>query len=179
MYYQSYYESPIGRILLASDEENLVGLWLEGQKYFLDTLPEKPILNDEITILVKTKQWLDRYFHLEKPSIKELSLAPIGSEFRQQVWKILCKIPYGEVRTYGDIAKIIAKNTGKKSMSAQAIGGAVGHNPISIIIPCHRVVGTNGSLTGYAGGIDKKIELLKLENVDITKFFRPKKGSAL
>lgn len=179
MYYQSYYESPIGRILLVSDEENLVGLWLEGQKYFLDTVPEEPILNDEITILVKSKQWLDRYFHLEKPSIKELSLAPIGSEFRQQVWKILCKIPYGEVRTYGDIAKIIAKNTGKKSMSAQAIGGAVGHNPISIIIPCHRVVGTNGSLTGYAGGIDKKIELLKLEKVDITKFFRPKKGSAL
>ena len=106
-------------------------------------------------------------------------MPPIGSEFRQQVWKILCKISYGEVRTYGDIAKIIAKNTGKKSMSAQAIGGAVGHNPISIIIPCHRVVGTNGSLTGYAGGIDKKIELLKLENVDITKFFRPKKGSAL
>lgn len=133
----------------------------------MNTISEEPILNDKIDVLVEAKKWLDRYFNLEKPDVNELSLAPIGGDFRQSVWKILCKIPYGEVLTYGDIARKIAQDTGKKSMSAQAVGNAVGHNPISIIIPCHRVVGTNGDLTGYAGGLDKKIQLLKLEEVDI------------
>src|SRR5699024_5558654 len=109
----------------------------------------------------------------------ELSLAPIGSEFRQGVWRILREIPYGEVITYGDIAKKMAEKMGKKSMSSQAVGGAVGHNPISIIIPCHRVVGSNGSLTGFSGGIPMKIKLLELEGVDVTKMFVPKKGTAL
>lgn len=163
MYYQTYYNSPIGRLFLVSDETNLIGLWIEGQKYFAATLPEKPIFNENIPILKKTKNWLDRYFNLEKPMPCKLSLAPIGGDFRQRVWKILCEIPYGEVLTYGDIAKKIAKETGKKSMSAQAVGGAVGHNPISIVIPCHRVIGANGNLSGYAGGIDKKIQLLAIE----------------
>ena len=104
--------------------------------------------------------WLDRYFNGEKPKISELSLAPRGSDFRQEVWKILCEIPYGQTLTYGQIASKISK-----TMSAQAVGGAVGHNPISILIPCHRVLGANGKLTGYAGGLDKKIELLKLEKI--------------
>lgn len=170
MYYKTYYNSPIGKLLLASDEKNIVGLWIEGQKYFLDTLLEAPILNDNIAILVKAKKWLNQYFNLEKPNIQELPLAPIGGEFRQRVWKILCTIPYGKVCTYGDIAKKIAKDIGIQSMSAQAVGGAVSHNPISIIIPCHRVVGANGNLTGYSGGLDKKIQLLKMEKVDTNNF---------
>lgn len=164
MYYQCYYHSPIGKLLLASSETNLIGLWMENQKYFADTLPQNAIFNETIPILEQTKKWLDRYFNSEKPDSNELPLAPFGSDFRQRVWKILREIPYGETLTYGDIAKKIAQETDKKSMSAQAIGGAVGHNPISIVIPCHRVIGANGNLTGYAGGIDKKIQLLKMEN---------------
>ena len=123
------------------------------------------IENDNLDIFKRTKKWLDRYFNGEKPQISELPLSPKGSEFRQCVWKILCEIPYGETCTYKEIADIIAKEQGVDKMSAQAVGGAVGHNPISIIIPCHRVVGSDGSLTGYAGGIETKIKLLKLEGV--------------
>lgn len=108
-----------------------------------------------------------------------MPLAPVGSEFRQNVWTILCEIPYGEVTTYGDIAKKMAAKMGKAAMSSQAVGGAVGHNPISIIIPCHRVVGANGSLTGYAGGIKTKIKLLELEGVDMSRLFVPTRGTAL
>ncbi len=169
MYYKTYYDSPVGKLLLVSDETSLIGLWIEGQKYYLGNLNIKPIQNDNIRVLVVTKKWLDRYFKAEKPSISELKLAPIGSEFRQKVFKILCEIPYGKTTTYKDIAVRINKN------SAQAVGNAVAHNPISIIIPCHRVIGTNGSLTGYAGGIDNKIKLLELENVDVNKFTKPKK----
>lgn len=174
MYYQTTYKSPVGILYLVSDEENLIGLWLEGQKYFQATLKEEPINNDQIEILQETKNWLDRYFKGEKPDIKELSLKPQGSLFRQEVWKLLCEIPYGEVTTYGKIAKVVAQKLHKEKMSGQAVGNAVGHNPISIIIPCHRVVGTSGSLTGYAGGIDKKIALLKHEGVDMTHYFKPK-----
>ena len=106
------------------------------------------------------------------------SLRPIGSKFRQEVWSILCEIPYGEVITYGSIAKKIAVKMGKKSMSSQAVGGAVGHNPISVIIPCHRVVGSNGSLTGYSGGINTKVKLLELEGVDMSHLFVPSKSTA-
>ena len=104
-----------------------------------------------------------------------LPLAPMGGDFRKEVWKILCKIPYGKTATYGEIAKEIADKRGVLKMSAQAVGNAIGHNPISIIVPCHRVVGQNGNLTGYAGGIDKKLKLLCLEGTDTTKFFIPKK----
>ena len=166
--YITYYDSILGKLTIAGDGENIIGLWIEGQKYFADTIKNENIIKkDDISIFIKTKEWLDRYFRGERPDIKELKLSPKGSEFRQNVWKILCKIPYGQTITYGKIAKEIAKLMNKNSMSAQAIGNAVGHNPISIIIPCHRVVGTNGGLTGYAGGIDKKRELLELENVDI------------
>lgn len=166
--YITYYDSILGKLTIAGDGENIIGLWIEGQKYFADTIKNENIIKkDDISIFIKTKEWLDRYFRGERPDIKELKLSPKGSEFRQNVWKILCRIPYGQTITYGKIAKEIAKLMNKNSMSAQAIGNAVGHNPISIIIPCHRVVGTNGGLTGYAGGIDKKRELLELENVDI------------
>ena len=135
--------------------------------------------NKNERILIKTKKWLDEYFNGKKPEISELDLAPIGSEFAKNVWEILCEIPYGKVTTYGEIAKKMATIMHKEKMSAQAVGGAVGHNPISIIIPCHRVVGANGSLTGYAGGIDKKIYLLKHEQVNMENLFVPKKGTAL
>jgi len=179
MYYSTTYLSPVGKITLASDEDNLIGLWNEGQKYHGDTIFKNMVEKNNIPVLESTKKWLDSYFAGEKPAISELSMAPIGSEFRQQVWDILCELPYGTVITYGDIAKKVAAKLNKKSMSSQAVGGAVGHNPISIIIPCHRVVGSNSSLTGYAGGIQIKIKLLKLEGIDISGFSIPVKGTAL
>ncbi|MDR1857010.1 MAG: methylated-DNA--[protein]-cysteine S-methyltransferase [Desulfovibrio sp.] len=179
MYYSTTYKSPVGKLTLASDGDNLVGLWINAQKYHGDSLPEKPTAKDDIPVFFMVNEWLDGYFAGERLGISHLPLAPIGGAFRQGVWDILRTIPYGEVTTYGDIAKEMAGRMHKQRMSAQAVGGAVGHNPISIIIPCHRVVGSNGSLTGYASGIAKKVKLLKLEGVDMTKFFVPKKGTAL
>ncbi|QQO10451.1 methylated-DNA--[protein]-cysteine S-methyltransferase [Breznakiella homolactica] len=179
MYYSTTYQSPIGKIMLACDGGNLVGLWTEGQKYFGDTVPETMTERDNIPVFDSAKKWLDRYFAGKKPSSSQLPLAPIGGKFRQEVWNILREIPYGEVFTYGGIAKKMAAKMGKPSMSSQAVGGAVGHNPISIIIPCHRVVGSNGSLTGFSGGVQMKITLLELEGVDLSGMFVPKKGTAL
>lgn len=167
----STYQSPIGKLLLASKNNQLIGLWIENQKYYLSNIKEEIEVSNNLEILVKTKKWLDKYFYGEKPDIDELEMNPIGSEFRKSVWEILKSIPYGKVITYNDIAKEIAKQKGIEKMSAQAVGGAVGHNPISIIIPCHRVVGTNGNLIGYAGGIDKKIYLLEHEKVNMDKLF--------
>lgn len=176
--YTTYYDSPVGSILLAARDDALIGLWIEGQKYYLGSLKEEIEESDEYGILRRTRQWLDKYFAGEKPSIDELMLAPAGSEFAHAVWQILCEIPYGETTTYGAIAAKIAKQKGLNRMSSQAVGGAVGHNPISIIIPCHRVVGANGNLTGYAGGIDKKIKLLTHEDALKEEFFVPKKSTA-
>lgn len=179
MYYRATYPSPIGIITLACDGSSLVGLWIEGQKYHGDTILEDMIENNDMPIFDTAKKWLDRYFAGGKPNISELPLAPVGGEFRQGVWNILCEIPYGKVITYGDIAKKMAAKMNKESMSSQAVGGAVGHNPISIIIPCHRVVGSNGSLTGYAGGVHTKVKLLELEGADMSQLFVPRKGTAL
>ena len=179
MYYSTNYSSPLGMITLACCDDNLVGLWTQGQKYHGDTIPEAMIENNDIPLFSTAKTWLNKYFAGEKPDIAELPLAPIGGEFRQSVWKILCEIPYGKVITYGGIAKKIAAKMGLENMSSQAVGGAVGHNPISIIIPCHRVVGSNGSLTGFSGGIQMKVKLLELEGVDMQNLFIPKKGTAL
>ena len=175
MYYGAHYKSPLGDILLASDDSSIIGLWIDKQKYIDNTMPKDIVENENIPILKEGKAWLDDYFSGKRPKLSGLSLSPIGGEFRQEVWKILIEIPYGELTTYGSIAKEVAKRMGKERMSAQAVGGAVGHNPISIIIPCHRVVGQSGSLTGYAGGIDLKIKLLEHEGVDITGLFLPKK----
>ena len=164
MYYTTY-QSPIGLITIVSNGEKLIGLWIEGQKHFMKCLNESPKENNSLELFAKTKDWLDRYFTGKAPRINELPLEPIGTPFRQTVWKHLCEIPYGKVTTYGVIAKDIAKLSGKEHMSAQAVGQAVGHNPISIIIPCHRVIGSDGSLTGYDGGLDKKIKLLELEGI--------------
>jgi len=158
-------------ITIASHDNNIVGLWTEGQKYFGGTIPEAMVEKNLIPVFSIAKKWLDRYFEGEKPGVAGLPLAPAGGEFRQSVWKILCEIPYGKVITYGDIAKKIAVQMGRKSMSSQAVGGAVGHNPISIIIPCHRVVGSNGSLTGFSGGVEMKARLLELEGVDMSRLF--------
>lgn len=173
--YKTTMDSPLGTITLISDGVNLIGLAIKGQESIDKTLKEKVVENDRLPLFELTKKWLERYFKGQTPKISEIPLAPIGGEFRQAVWQMLCEIPYGEVVTYGDIAKRIALKMNKPKMSSQAIGGAVGHNPISIIIPCHRVVGANGNLTGYAGGIDLKIKLLELENVEMTKFYVPSK----
>ena len=172
MFYAANYPSPVGRITLASDGEALVGLWIEGQKYFASTAGEM-MFKEDLPVFNKAKLWLDRYFAGEKPASAELPLAPAGGEFRQRVWKALLDIPYGETMSYGEIARRLGNS------SARAVGGAVGHNPISIIIPCHRVIGSNGSLTGYAGGIDKKVFLLEREGVDASKWKIPAKGTAL
>ncbi|MDD4371933.1 MAG: methylated-DNA--[protein]-cysteine S-methyltransferase [Anaerostipes sp.] len=163
MYYTTVYSSPVGLLTLASDGENLTGLWIEGQKHHGNTIFEDMIEDNKLPIFSATKKWLDQYFAGKQPAVSELSLAPEGSDFQKSVWHILCKIPYGKVITYGDIAKEIARKKGKERMSPQAVGGAVGHNPISIVIPCHRVVGSNGSLTGYAAGVDTKRKLLEWE----------------
>lgn len=173
MNYSTTYESPVGTLTLACDGENLTGLWIQGQKYFAEGLSGEINEKNDIPVFAAARNWLDRYFKGERPDICELPLSPAGSEFRQNVWKILCEIPYGKVITYGEIAGRMAEKMNRESMSAQAVGGAVGHNPISIIIPCHRVVGTNGSLTGYAGGIRTKIKLLELEGADMSCLFVP------
>lgn len=179
MFYTTMYASPLGEITLAGDGDNLVGLWMNKQKYFAATLQGRIEEKSDLPIFDRTRKWLDAYFAGKKPAISELSLMPAGSEFRKGVWDILCEIPYGQCTTYGEIAKKMALRMNKKSMSSQAVGGAVGHNCISIIIPCHRVVGANGSLTGFAGGIDKKIKLLELEGVDMSRYFVPNRGTAL
>jgi methylated-DNA-[protein]-cysteine S-methyltransferase len=152
---------------------------MDGQKYHGNTIFKDMIENGDTSVFYTAKKWLDRYFAGGNPAVSELSLAPVGGEFRQKVWSILCDVPYGEVTTYGDIAKTMAVKMNKGRMSSQAVGGAVGHNPISIIIPCHRVVGSNGSLTGYGGGIAAKIKLLELEGADMSPLFIPEKGTAL
>lgn len=172
-----HYRSPLGGILLAADEDGLTGLWFDGQKYYADTLPPDAA-EEETPALTAAKRWLDVYFTGRQPAFMP-PLRPSGSPFRQAVWQLLLQIPYGQTTTYGAIARQLAAGQGLPSVSAQAVGGAVGHNRISILIPCHRVVGTGGSLTGYAGGIDKKIQLLTWEHTDMSGFFVPKKGTVL
>jgi len=165
MDYTAHYDSPLGGITLASDGEKLVGLWFDGQKYFADTLGNVYEERPGLDIFETTRRWLDIYFSGHAPNFTP-PLQMRTTDFRKRVGEIMLTIPFGKTMTYGDIARIIARERGLTSMSAQAVGGAVGHNSISLIIPCHRVVGTGGSLTGYAGGIDKKVQLLKMEGCD-------------
>ncbi len=158
----SIYKSPLGGILVAADDTGLTGLWFDGAKYFADRLD--PEHEEKATpILQQALEWLNIYFSGREPHFYP-PLHITGTPFQLSVWKTLQKIPYGKTLSYGKIAAEIARQKGLPRMSPQAVGGAVGHNGISIIIPCHRVIGTNGSLTGYAGGIDKKEKLLALEN---------------
>lgn len=164
MNYTQHYSSPLGGITLASDGQSLTGLWFDGQKYFGSTIGQNHE-QKELPVFTQAAEWLDTYFSGKEPGFTPpLSLE--GTSFRRSVWEILLSIPYGQTMTYKEIAERLAAKEGLSSMSAQAVGGAVGHNPISLIIPCHRVVGTDGSLTGYAGGIDKKEKLLMLEKTD-------------
>ena len=162
MYYCTY-ESKIGLLFLISDGKSLIGCYLEGQKYFPNNI-DNYYLNEELSILVKSKEWLEKYFNGENPSIDEIPLNYTGTEFRKTVWEVLKEISYGKLVTYKHIAEKIAKAKGIKTMSAQAVGGAVGHNPLLIFIPCHRVIGVDGSLTGYAAGLENKRFLLNLES---------------
>ena len=164
MDYVSHYDSPLGAMTMASDGTHLFGLWFEGQKFFASTLGKDCEERDDLPIFEETHRWLDLYFAGVVPDFTPALLLR-GNDFRRRVWKILLSIRYGHTMTYGEIARIIARENGLKSMSAQAIGGAVSHNPISLIIPCHRVVGANGSLTGYAGGIERKLWLLEMERI--------------
>ena len=169
----AHYESPLGDLTMASDEEGLVGLWFDRQKYFGQTA-SSPLLGmtdgqkakcattSLCPILEQTREWLDIYFTGHQPSFTP-PLHLDATPFRMAVWQVLLEIPFGQTTTYGEIARRIAHEQGRTKMSAQAVGGAVGHNPIGIIIPCHRVIGTNGSLTGYAAGIEKKRRLLEME----------------
>ena len=163
MQYTARYRSPMGEILLAADGTGLTGLWFEGAKYYAGGLdPEHE--ERELPVFADVRKWLDIYFTGKEPDFTP-PVHMTGSPFRLGVWELLRQIPYGETVTYGELA--------------QAVGGAVGHNPISLIVPCHRVVGADGSLTGYAGGVAKKERLLALEGVDMEKLFLPAKGTAL
>lgn len=163
MIHTAFYDAPYGRYVMAAEDGALTGLWLEGQKYFPSTLPEPS--GEETEIFARIRRWLDDYFAGRQPEVSALPLAPKGSDFAQSVWRLLLEIPYGHTVTYGQLAARLAQQRGLAHMSAQAVGGAVGHNPISLIIPCHRVLGAKNQLTGYAGGLDVKTFLLKLEGV--------------
>jgi len=176
MRYTYHYQSPLGAMLLAADDLGLTGLWFEEQKYFANHLAADAVEQD-LPVFRKAAEWLDIYFSGKDPGF-ELPLHFVGTDFQQEVWHILCSIPYGQTMTYGEIATRLAHQRGGPHMSAQAVGGAVSHNEISVIVPCHRVVGTKGNLTGYAGGIAKKIELLKLEGAFQESFYVPKKSTA-
>ena len=177
MEYIYHYESPLGRISLLSDGNSLTGLWFD------ESSRHRPKISGEreekyLPVFGETVKWLDIYFSGKDPGFTP-SLKPQGSPFRKAVCEIMLTIPYGKTMSYGEIAKRIAKERGLKKMSAQAVGGAVGGNSISLIVPCHRVIGANGSLVGYGGGLDRKIKLLKLEGVDMSGMYVPKRGTAL
>lgn len=169
--YIDTYASPLGIITMGSNGKQLTGLWFEGQKHFDDTLCDQP-QHLSFPIFDETRTWLDVYFQGKRPTFTPPMLLN-DTPFRRTVWQLLLTIPYGETTTYKDIARQWARQHGVKSMSSQAVGGAVGRNPISIIIPCHRVIGTNGSLTGYAGGLDRKRWLLQWEQENTDRFFIP------
>ncbi|MDR1040008.1 MAG: methylated-DNA--[protein]-cysteine S-methyltransferase [Deltaproteobacteria bacterium] len=182
--YTVIYPSPVGALQLESDGESLVGLWILGQKHFVGAPPGESEDGRGVPAIGHATEWLDGYFAGERPSVAALPLAPAGGPFRQAVWSILIGIPYGKVMTYGAVAGEMAGRggagaAGRPGTSARAVGGAVGRNPISLIVPCHRVVGSDGSLTGYAGGIGVKAWLLEHEGADMTGLRVPRKGTAL
>lgn len=177
MIYTHHYSSPLGGITLSCNGTELTGLWFDGQKYFGDTLGNE-YEEKSLPIFEETARWLDIYFSGKSPDFTP-PLSIETTTFRKAVWEIMLTIPCGKTMAYGEIVNRFAKQAGLPKMSARAVGGAVGHNSISLIIPCHRDVGTHGSLTGYSGGIDKKVKLLALEKVNTPELFVLKKGTAL
>lgn len=174
MQYTAKYRSPLGEMLLAADEAGLTGLWFEGGRFYAESLdPEHE--EKEVSVFETVRRWLELYFSGKEPDFMP-PIHMLGSPFQLDVWGLLRQIPYGETVTYGELAKMIARQRGLSRMSAQAVGGAVGHNKISIIVPCHRVVGADGSLTGYAGGMHRKEQLLTLEGVDIRQLLHAKEA---
>lgn len=165
MHYETRVGSPLGELCLASDGSSLTGLWMEGQNYFRGSLKEPGERLEELSVWRQTQEWLKAYFAGDKPSPGQLPLAPAGSDFQVSVWKLLCRIPYGQTLTYGQLAQEL----GEGRNLARAVGRAVGRNPISIVIPCHRVVGAEGRLTGYAGGLERKARLLELEGLKVDR----------
>lgn len=161
------YDSPLGVYYLAGEETTLFGVWLHGQRHFsLQELKGNAVCR-ETALLRQTKVWLDRYFSGERLTPGELPLSPQGTPFQRQIWKALLQIPYGSVTTYGALAKTVGEELGQDRLAPQAVGSAVGRNPLSILIPCHRVVGAKGALTGYAGGVEVKAWLLHHEGVTL------------
>ena len=168
------YDSPLGRLTLTASDAGLTGAWLPGQKYAPDPLPPA---GEETAVLAAARQWLDEYFAGTRPAPDRLPLCPRGSAFRQAVWQCLLCIPYGQTVSYGALARQAAARLGREKLSARAVGGAVGHNPLSIFVPCHRVVGADGSLTGYAGGLEKKRWLLRWEGAALSCLYAPDKAA--
>lgn len=177
MHYTSQYPSPLGELLLAADDDGLTGVWFVGQKYFARSLAPDSVAR-EIPLFAQVKQWLALYFAGQEPEL-EIPITWWEPRFRRRCGASSAPFRMGQTMTYGAIARQVAEELGIRRMSPQAVGGAVGHNPISILIPCHRVVGTNGSLTGYAGGLDRKVKLLTLEKAEVGSLFLPKRGTAL
>ncbi len=171
MQYIQYYQSPISNMIMTGNDTSLTGLWFIQQKNTVPALSEE-YLEKPLNVFNQTRKWLDIYFCGKVPDFTP-PLSMEATPFRKMVWEILLTIPYGQTTTYGEIAGKIAPKMGLARMSAQAVGQAVGHNPISIIVPCHRVIGANGNLTGYAGGIDLKIQLLTLEKTDMSSMYLP------
>lgn len=171
--YKTTYDSILGELTLISDGKNLLSLQIKGQKLSKSILFLDLIVEDNLPVFIKTKDWLQDYFMGNNPSIKAIPLKLIGNTFRKSVWEELLKIPYGTCTTYKDIADKIVVKLNKERMSSQAVGNAVGNNPVGIIVPCHRVISKSDNLTGYAGGIDKKIQLLAHEKIDVTKLKMP------
>ncbi|MDR2065807.1 MAG: methylated-DNA--[protein]-cysteine S-methyltransferase [Prevotellaceae bacterium] len=166
MQYIQKIKSPVGILTVSGDSKNISGLWIEKQKYFAGTLG-KNVSERNLPVFEDVQRWLDIYFSGKEPDFMP-PLMPEGSPFQKSVWNILRKIPYGQTTTYGEIAKQFEMENKYVRTSARAVGNAVSHNPVSILIPCHRVVGKNGGLTGYAGGIDTKLKLLQMEGVNIS-----------
>ena len=172
MHYLSHYESPLGAMTMASDGEHLTGLWFDGQKYDRSTINDDAVVQPHLPVFTQTAQWLDTYFKGTDPGFTPL-ISVEGSDFKKMVTSIMLSIPFGATSTYARIAAEVACRTGRTHMSAQAVGGAVGHNPIALIVPCHRVLASNGSLRGYAGGVDRKERLLEMEGVNVSGLLTP------
>ena len=176
--YTIYDTGVIDTLTLASSQGRLVGCWFENDRHFGYGVRETMTRADDDPVLCDACSWLNRYFAGERPEPAELPLGARGTEFQQRVWAELLKIPYGATTTYGAIAAELARQSGRPE-SSRAVGGAVGRNPLCVIVPCHRVVGANGSLTGFGGGIPRKVKLLAHEGVDVTRFSIPTRGTAL